>query len=274
MSGYLHRVIAAARNPGGSIHPLLGSLFSPVPAPRIADWRGEYDVADRSAADRETSPRSAQFGAHRFDAERTTGAAEGIEAGRFSAPAREPPAATPLNARAFVATRESDEGVTYARRWAASAGTAGPEVVPAEGAASEGAAAEGAARHRVASEALAPIWPGIPTTRESDGGPSRSADAAGRVEPLIAVDRTGAAVAIASHRPSTSAATHLDAPSAARHGVNRSGQSLRESEDIQIHIGRIEVMAVAPAMRPPPLAPRQTSPSLDDYLKRRGGRPA
>jgi hypothetical protein len=45
----------------------------------------------------------------------------------------------------------------------------------------------------------------------------------------------------------------------------------RQPDEIQIHIGRIEVTAVsAPAPRPP--RPPDKSVSLDDYLRRRGGR--
>jgi len=47
----------------------------------------------------------------------------------------------------------------------------------------------------------------------------------------------------------------------------------READDIQIHIGRIEVvaMAPAPAVARPAKSP-QKAPSLDDYLKRRDRR--
>jgi hypothetical protein len=44
-------------------------------------------------------------------------------------------------------------------------------------------------------------------------------------------------------------------------------------DEIQIHIGRIEVIAVPPAQTPPaPQKPRRGSPSLDEYLRRRGGK--
>jgi hypothetical protein len=46
----------------------------------------------------------------------------------------------------------------------------------------------------------------------------------------------------------------------------------READEIQIHIGRIEVTAVPPAPARPALAPNRKSPSLDEYLKRRPGR--
>jgi hypothetical protein len=47
----------------------------------------------------------------------------------------------------------------------------------------------------------------------------------------------------------------------------------REPEEIQIHIGRIEVTAVQPAPAIPPTPkPRRVTPSLDEYLRRRDRR--
>jgi hypothetical protein len=46
----------------------------------------------------------------------------------------------------------------------------------------------------------------------------------------------------------------------------------READEVRIHIGRIEVTAVAPApARPAAPMPRHKAPSLEDYLKRRNG---
>jgi hypothetical protein len=56
-------------------------------------------------------------------------------------------------------------------------------------------------------------------------------------------------------------------------GIRRPRDRLPEKDDIQIHIGRIEVTAIQPAPpRPPPAAPARRAPSLDEYLKRRNGR--
>jgi hypothetical protein len=51
-----------------------------------------------------------------------------------------------------------------------------------------------------------------------------------------------------------------------------SGLPGREPDEIQIHIGRIEVTAVAQAMPRPAPPPVRKSISLDDYLKRSNGR--
>jgi hypothetical protein len=48
---------------------------------------------------------------------------------------------------------------------------------------------------------------------------------------------------------------------------------LREPDEIQIHIGRIEVTAVQPAAPgAAAVKPRRSAPSLDEYLRRRDGR--
>jgi len=63
---------------------------------------------------------------------------------------------------------------------------------------------------------------------------------------------------------------------AADRGRTRSGgvpAAPREPDEVNIHIGRIEVTAA----QPPPLRPaapkaHRKAPSLDEYLRRRGGR--
>jgi hypothetical protein len=53
----------------------------------------------------------------------------------------------------------------------------------------------------------------------------------------------------------------------------RSRLPQREPDEIQIHIGRIEVVAVPPPVAPPASPkPRPGTPSLDEYLRRRNGR--
>jgi hypothetical protein len=55
---------------------------------------------------------------------------------------------------------------------------------------------------------------------------------------------------------------------------HQSGQHQREPNEIQIHIGRIEVVAVPPTPAPQTAAPKpqRGAPSLDEYLRRRDGK--
>jgi hypothetical protein len=52
----------------------------------------------------------------------------------------------------------------------------------------------------------------------------------------------------------------------------RLGLPAGEPDEIQIHIGRIEVTAVPPPAPPPASRPTSRSVSLDEYLRRRDGR--
>jgi hypothetical protein len=46
----------------------------------------------------------------------------------------------------------------------------------------------------------------------------------------------------------------------------------RQSDEIQIHIGRIEVIAMPPAAPRPMPVPARKSQTLDEYLRRGSGR--
>ena len=52
----------------------------------------------------------------------------------------------------------------------------------------------------------------------------------------------------------------------------QSASPAREPDEIQIHIGRIEVTAVPPPVARPVAPPTRKGPSLDEYLSRRDGR--
>jgi hypothetical protein len=67
----------------------------------------------------------------------------------------------------------------------------------------------------------------------------------------------------------TSSLLHSRAPRAAEPG--QPVQAEREADEIQIHIGRIEVTAVPPAPARPVAPPVRKSLKLDEYLRRRQG---
>ncbi len=51
MSGYLHRMVSSALRPSGSIHPILGSVFSASTYQRMRDEiRGEDGISFGDAA--------------------------------------------------------------------------------------------------------------------------------------------------------------------------------------------------------------------------------
>jgi hypothetical protein len=61
-------------------------------------------------------------------------------------------------------------------------------------------------------------------------------------------------------------------PGANEQPAARQRQEVRSADDIQINIGRIEVIAVPPAAPRPTPPPARKGMSLDDYLGRRNGR--
>jgi hypothetical protein len=63
---------------------------------------------------------------------------------------------------------------------------------------------------------------------------------------------------------------HKTKPEAER--FQRAKPEAREADEIQIHIGRIEVTAVQPAPAPAAAKPQRNVPSLDEYLRRRDRR--
>ncbi len=72
---------------------------------------------------------------------------------------------------------------------------------------------------------------------------------------------------------------HALQPAMANRGKERNREAAggakpaeREPDEIQIHIGRIEVTATPPAPARPAAKPMRKTPTLDDYLKRRHGR--
>jgi hypothetical protein len=281
MSGYLHRAVAAIRHAGGSIHPLLGSVLSASPVPgNVEDPRIAYGASGLSLAAGDTSHQSAAFGSR---------------GPQFEVAAEVRAAATLSADQASDAPGDMGLGATAERRLFSLAGLeAGASRAGEHNAADAARVADGV---RVRSGGSRAFGSGAPDDSHTgaDGGHDIPAapDAHGslppallerdprifgqdgRVEPLMPLDPLRAVVAnvMVSHPLPVSAAAGRNATSEALRSTHgRSGQSQREADDIQIHIGRIEVTAVAPTAARPPPAPRPTSPSLDEYLKRRTGR--
>jgi hypothetical protein len=143
-----------------------------------------------------------------------------------------------------------------------------PLLPPAEAPAGDAAPSRPPASPPVLSGAVEPIaarvlQPGEPRQRDAATdtpiAPQLHPRASDAVPALTNGSRTGAAAA----------------PSVEPRRLSRNRQAdrgERQPDDIQIHIGRIEVVAVAP---PPPRVPKapDRSLSLDEYLSRRDRRP-
>jgi hypothetical protein len=95
------------------------------------------------------------------------------------------------------------------------------------------------------------------------GAPPPPASTHGALAPVTAATNTAAAIARA------------DTAERKANAARRAQPPARAADDIEIHIGRIEVTAALPAAPRPAAAPASAarkSPSLDEFLKRRKGR--
>jgi hypothetical protein len=246
MKGYLQRLAASVAEPRPSLHPLVGSIFPGTMRAAAAGDLHESDAVTSVAADgtgqaAQEQPRSAADPARRRVPE-------------AEAPVGQPPAITPLALheifRPLMPRRPDAAEIPLAAREPADA------AVPA---------------------LPVPADPGD-AVRPSSAGSRKDlvstpiADAL-RLDPLVAADPP------ASSREREIAPTPARRPretpgvapgDAARRAVPP--RPLPAVDDIQIHIGRVEVIALAPAAARPAAPPARKAMSLDEYLRRRDGR--
>ena len=234
MSSYLQRLVDTAAGRGHAVHPHTGSIFSPRLEERPAPLQGWEETEQVTLAQ---PPR------HQPHA---------------TPPEREP-AAPPQG------VRPGSEHAPLLPKSVASDGRAAsdaPRFVPAM---SDPVGSPddpfgdpfGDRSSRLAAEAQRPLL-----TAEADVHVTAPAPASGRAgapfRPVMQPTRVSDAVV---------SATGPGDRSRLRHGA----QAAQQPDDIQIHIGRIEVLAVpSPAPRAPKAPDR--SLSLDAYLNRRDGR--
>jgi hypothetical protein len=239
MSGYLQRLAAGAIRPARSIHPVVGTLYAPMSQQPSMESPEEVHVETslpQTPAGRETSP--------------------------FERPLVKSFAPQPRR-------RHSDAGLQIAPRRSGS--KENPSLAEIGGATVEksalrpgpGQAAATSAGPNEASEDI----------RESSAEP---ASLSSEYHPLV---RTSPVSALPNSMTLTEPHNLREMRASASPQNNRNAGSTRpaqpqhEPDEIQIHIGRIEVTAVQPAATPRP-APkeRNKSVSLDEYLSRRNGR--
>jgi hypothetical protein len=261
MSGFLQRVIATAQSPGGSIHPLLGSVLSPTPRPdRSPDAPAAAASPEYRAA---TAARSGIDSADRGRAD-GAGASRGV-AVEFHAdvpPADFDSTAPGLSRRGTVAPeRRATEDFV-------SAPLSNPAIAVAHDPTNAVRTSDDAASRATAMPASA-MRSSI-SDREDSAAQTADTRATARYSPLMPdnVRSTAPADGFAPLSPRWSAPPAGEA----RDDPRQSRQPAREADDIHIHIGRIEVTAAAPAPARAAAAQPRKSPSLDEFLKRRPGR--
>jgi hypothetical protein len=277
MIGHLQRMVAAVARPQRAVRPLVGSLFIPPAQPAIAEESSillapaplpNPAQRDLSAARESEAPQTTNQHTHllqhthpsrlvdssQFNVDRSNFDPEQFTSDQFT-PGTSPPSrsATQFPQEA-ASTQASADSPTAPNK--ATAKRAPFEVFEVEG-----------------TTPIAKITPLVP--REEEAGPfesRRPRPHQNQPSPLIhSSTQTGE-----GPRAEIQAPGHAQRPrELERPARDRPTDPARRhsSEDIQIHIGRIEVIAVpTPVQRPVAVAARKTE-SLEEYLRRRDRRP-
>ena len=244
MSGYLQRLVSSVRTPGTAIRPVLGSLYSY--SPNYGTAEGLHEVGETVES-------------RQPDVIATPSPSPGREDGRLE------PRGTLRPTAVSGSIDEAPQGIQGS---AFSGQPEGP--IPASEARSSFTArvAETHGEQRPALEAGFTSGPAA-KLREGDvrplEGPLQQLFRQGRYSPLVTEGfRPSEAAFVRNSSPLSPERGRIERTGPARH----SAPAERSADDIEIHIGRIEVMAV------PPAPPRQTVPPvrkslrLDEYLRR------
>jgi hypothetical protein len=274
MSGFLRRVVAAAQKSEGAIHPVLGSVYSRTAAAAMPyqalaggedagaideeshaldhyEARAEDAASDRDhgpaapAAARTRTPTNVERGAPNAAVSRAL--AETIDSNEIR-----PPASPQSDASADAAWRPLVSGHRDRR-----------DPAP-ESARRTAASLEGSVSARPEHSNAAQVRSALRPADGADAGTDAEKSPLHRA-PVRALTREEGSM-------SSAPPSRMPARSDERYARHQ-GPQVPEAKDVEIHIGRIEVTAAAaPQARPAAAAARRPSPSLDEYLKRRGGR--
>ncbi len=257
MSGYLQRLVSTARTPRTGIRPVLGSLYSYSPNYGTAESlhgveetvvRRQPDVTATSSSvpphgiptpSQPRSPRREDLHLEQRVTVRPTAvsgsnaeASQGIQGSALDGQSEnpKPSSETPGSFTPLVAEAYREQHAALEAGF-----TSGPAIKLSEG-------------------DVRPF--GAPSQQPIRGGPYR---------PLVPEGL----------HPAEAALAHASSPlSPARGKIERTGPARhsapveRSADDIQIHIGRIEVTAVPPAPTRPAVQPVRKSLRLDEYLRR------
>lgn len=261
MTGYLQRLASSVLHPGGNIHPVRDPVFS---APRV-----------RTPPDTNESRESTALIPGADDSEEVR-----------------PPLTSTMNTKSVPKTSKS---ILPQPRSSDSSFLLLP---PANGEASINRNAESLGNINGAKETLkSPLNENESTTEQNDSplamfASKNSVNSLADASAIPEVSEKTQSVAknepheamlavskISASKPSASLPQRVSPGTPGQKnpwsGTNRSpssNTSSREPDEIEIHIGRIEVTAVQTAAPVPPAKPRRLAPSLDDYLRRRNRR--
>jgi hypothetical protein len=242
MKGYLRQLVAGAARGQARLRPFVGSIFSGESRDESADVRPAERNAEGSApGTRRSEPASAQ-----------------------------PAAADPRSSPVETAWDSTPSRPVIPKSFA--------PLLPPEGAKDDSSRPRNQEMSLETPRLHASV---VTTTMATDSGtisPERGVVSRPSVPPPPVADRVEQRAAEAGSRllpvregMHTTAGVVARRKSEERAAFERAPQKTA-GDDIQIHIGRIEVTAVPPPVQRPASASASRSTSLKDYLKSRGGR--
>jgi hypothetical protein len=257
VTGYLQRMAETALQPGRAIRPMLGSIFAPAGRAAASQSPPLEEDTLSSAVDRPAPPPPRVS----------------LDVQASSPPLRSAPSDNravtryePLVAPTAESIGEIEPPVTAQR--------APSTPLPTPPSAAQETDTSGA-RLMQSADGTAP-------------SPRQAQNPADNVETLLPAQPAGAIARLPDPPQPAGAVARLPRPpdiraepspaaafSAAkpRGAIRDSHPAAPDNDDIQIHIGRIEVTAVRPTPAPQPAAKtRRGAPSLDEYIRRRDGR--
>jgi hypothetical protein len=256
MSGYLQRLVSTARTPGTAIRPVLGPLYSYSPYYGTADGPNEVEetVVSRQPDVTATPSPSPQHGIPAPSNSRSLQREDSHPEPRVT-----------MRQTAFSGSDdEALQGIQGSALGGQSEGPKPSSVTPAS------FATLVAETHGEQHPALEADFTGGPAIKLSEGdvrpleGPSQQLIRRGPYRPLVPEGLRPAVTALVREpSPLSSARGRIERTVPARH----SAPVERHADDIQIHIGRIEVTAVPPAPPRPAVQPVRKSLRLDEYLR-------
>jgi hypothetical protein len=246
---YLQRLALSAIKPGGTIHPILESVYSTrrhhSDGPWIEDHASVVDAPTDRAPVNPASPTSLQT-APVTEAEPSPGPV--VEKIGSNVPELLLPRHSELSVH-----RAMEPGTLLSTSHAASALDGENIGIPLPMSKDKAEAMGQVTRRERSSDRRRPIV--IP-----------------RLEPTTELSPSRRPEGLAPSRNPAPVVSGLNKTQPQAERFQRAKPEAREPDEIQIHIGRIEVTAVHPAPAPAAAKPQRNVPSLDEYLRRRDRR--
>jgi hypothetical protein len=271
MTGYLQRMADSALRPGRAIRPMLGSLFGPADSAAASETPALEENVLSSTVDRPAPMRPSADAAPSAPMVRSAPStpvrsAPSASDDRAAAPyvplvARAPETASEIEQPAMAQHTSNPLPTAQHTLNPSSTAQRTSNPLPTPPSAASDNDEPGGRPMRLAAEAAPP--------------PRQAPSAADTVETLRPAHPVSAIARLprpADVRAKPRAAVAFS-PAQPRGRFHDAQAVSAQGDDIQIHIGRIEVTAVRPAPASQPAGKtRRAAPSLDEYLRRRDGR--